>query len=135
MKATTQRGVILIENMVALLIFSVGILGMIGMVATSLKNTADAKFRNNASFLANQIVARMWVDDKTNATLKSNYESPNGARYVEWKTAVAGVLPDVAANPPIISVNAQNVVTVSVRWKLPGAQAASNYTMSAMINQ
>lgn len=131
---TGQRGVVIVENLVAILVFSMGILGIVGLLAVSLKNTTDAKYRNDASLLANQIIGEMWVDDKSNTALKTNYESPNGAKYLTWQTAVANALPNVASNAPTITIDANNVATITVMWQLPGEAAAHKYTVSARIN-
>ena len=58
----SQNGVILIEALIGILIFSIGILALIGMQAAAMKNTTDAKYRSEAAFLANQIIGQMWVD-------------------------------------------------------------------------
>lgn len=57
-----QHGSVLLEALIAFLIFSMGILGVIGLQATSINNTLDARYRTDAAFLANQIIAQMWVD-------------------------------------------------------------------------
>lgn len=57
-----QRGSTLLEALVAILIFSIGVLGLIGLQAVSIKNSIDAKYRADAAFLANQIIGQMWVD-------------------------------------------------------------------------
>jgi type IV pilus assembly protein PilV len=129
-----QRGVVIIENMIAILIFSLGILGIVGLLAAMLKNTTEAKYRNDASLLANQIIGEMWISDKSNAGLKAAYESPNGAKYLTWRTAVANALPNVATNAPTITIDANNVALITLMWKLPGESAAHRYTVSARIN-
>ena len=44
----------LIEALIGILIFSIGILALIGMQAAAIRNTADARYRSEASFLANR---------------------------------------------------------------------------------
>lgn len=129
-----QRGVVILENMIAILIFSMGILGIVGLLGASMKSAAGAKYRNDASLLANQIIGQMWVADKTNASLKTKFESPSGAAFVVWKNAVTSALPGVAANPPTIAIDANNVATVTVLWQLPGEAAAHNFVVSARVN-
>ena len=59
---SVQQGSVLLEALIAFLIFAMGILGVIGLQATSISNTMDARYRTDAAFLANQIIAQMWVD-------------------------------------------------------------------------
>jgi len=60
--AQQQRGSVLLEAMIAILIFSMGILAIVGLQAASLKAVSESKYRVDASFLANQVVSDMWVD-------------------------------------------------------------------------
>ena len=43
------------------LIFSIGILAMLGMQTIGMRNTIEAKYRSEASYLAAQIVGTMWA--------------------------------------------------------------------------
>lgn len=129
-----QRGMAIVENMIAILIFAFGILGIVGLLAASMKNSASSKYRNDASMLANQIVGQMWTADKSNTALKTNFESPSGANFVTWKTSVTNLLPGVAANPPTVEIDASNTTTVTVRWQSPGEAAPHNYVLVARIN-
>jgi type IV pilus assembly protein PilV len=52
--ATTQKGAILLESLIAMLIFSMGILALVGLQAAMVSNTSDAKYRSVASYLAQQ---------------------------------------------------------------------------------
>lgn len=57
--ARRQRGVFLIEALVAILIFSLGILGMIAMGATAVSAQSDAQYRSDADGLANEIASQI----------------------------------------------------------------------------
>lgn len=134
MMMNSQRGIAIIENMIAILIFAFGILGIVGLQAASVKNSANSKMRNDASMLANQVVGQMWTGDRSNAALKASYESPSGASFVTWKATVANRLPGVTDNPPTVVIDANSVATVTVRWRAPGESAAHNYVLVARIN-
>src|SRR4051812_36767911 len=88
-----QSGVMLLEVLVGILIFSVGIVAMLGMQATAMRATVDAKYRTEASFLANEIIGEMWVD-RTNL---ANYQTPSscpGGKPCAWMTRVQTLLPN-----------------------------------------
>jgi type IV pilus assembly protein PilV len=59
------RGFTLIEVLVSLLVFSVGILGMAGFQALATRNSVDASERNRAALMANELVAAMWQAHST----------------------------------------------------------------------
>ena len=47
-----QSGVMLLEALIAILIFSLGVLGIVGMQASAVKASRDAKYRADAGLLA-----------------------------------------------------------------------------------
>jgi type IV pilus assembly protein PilV len=54
----------LLEALIGILIFSMGILAMIGLQATAVRMNTGSKERADAAFLANQIISRMWTEDR-----------------------------------------------------------------------
>jgi len=101
MKATrsAQQGSVVLEALISILIFSIGILAIVGLQAASIKNVAAAKYRTDASLLANQVIGQMWVSDKSNAALVANFSSPAGANYLAWANTVAQGLPGARKRP------------------------------------
>jgi type IV pilus assembly protein PilV len=140
-KGNSQQGSILLEALIAILIFSVGILAIVGMQTTAVRAASDAKYRSDASLLASELIGQMWVTDRTNATLltfQGGIGGVDGARYTTWLANVTAALPGTTAggNPPAVTVNAANIVTVQVWWKLPSEAAgasAHNYTVVAQV--
>jgi type IV pilus assembly protein PilV len=129
--ARSQTGVMLLEALIGILIFSIGILALIGMQGAAIRNTTDARYRSEASFLANQIIGQMWVD-------RANLASYATAGYVPrdtWVTNVANTLPGVTgARLPTIAVGAENEVTVVIQWLQPGETNGRTLTMINRIN-
>jgi type IV pilus assembly protein PilV len=58
---SSQQGVVIIEAMIAILIFSVGVLGIVGMQASMVKNTSESQYRSEASYIAQQRIGQLWV--------------------------------------------------------------------------
>ena len=131
----TQSGVALLEALVGILIFSIGILALMGLQAQSIRNTVEAKYRNEAAYLANQIIGQMWVDRSNLAA----YDTGGGANpnMVAWENQVANTLPRVVAggaNSPTIIV-AGSQVTVTIFWQLPGSDSVQRQlSVVAQIN-
>jgi len=57
-----QGGVVLLEGLIAIVIFAFGVLAIVGMQASTMRATSDAKYRVDASFLINQTLGQMWAD-------------------------------------------------------------------------
>ena len=51
----------LIESLVSILIFSFGVLGLIGLQARAVNYSMDAENRDRAALLANEITSSMWL--------------------------------------------------------------------------
>lgn len=135
---STQQGAVVLEALISILIFSIGILAIIGLQAASIKNSAAAKYRTEASLLANRVIGDMWIGDKSTAALQTNFDSPDGASYVAWAATVAQTLPGVSgvpANAPTVAIDANNEATITVYWQAPDEGAPHNYMAIARINQ
>ena len=143
-----QRGVMLLEALIAILIFSIGILAVIGMQAVSIANVGEAKYRTDGSFLANEIIGKMWA----NRANIADYRFPGGGNLemLAWVNKVSAALPGAAANPPVINVVSTNWangsgssshtifnVTVTVQWQSPADASAGrvphNFTTTAQM--
>ena len=128
-----QSGVMLLEVLVGILIFSIGIVAMLGMQATAMRATVDAKYRTEASFLTNEIIGQMWIDRPNLANYQTPASCPAG-KPCAWISRVQTLLPNSSgANAPTIIVSGSQV-TITVRWRRPGETSDSNHTASATIN-
>lgn len=139
-----QGGVMLLEALIGILIFSVGILAMVGMQATAFSASADAKNRAEAAAFANDIISRIWmsVDRTSNASIITSLNSfvlnssgtdcaftggqADGANTIltQWVSDVTdtstGLLGATAAMQQIdVSSASMNRVTVTVCWQTP----------------
>jgi type IV pilus assembly protein PilV len=116
-KLSDQRGSMMIEVLVSVVLLSVSILGLVRVLGQSVKDSGDLEYRSVASTMADELVGRMWVDRANIATYATTdpealAELPNGTRMV----TVAG-----------------NVVTVTIGWQAPGAASASQYQVAATL--
>lgn len=61
-RAVHQRGMFLIEAVVALLLFMLGVLGMVGLSAQAVSTQSDAEYRTLAAQWASQLAQQAWVN-------------------------------------------------------------------------
>lgn len=127
-----QSGVMLLEALIAILVFALGVLALVGLQTLSIKQSSEAKYRADAVLLANELIGQMWVTDRSFATLNGQF-TPGGAAYQAWVNRIAAnnMLPGVGDNPPAVqvvpigaAVPPSNRVTVTVSWKAPNEPAA-----------
>jgi len=116
----SQSGSILLESLIAILIFSLGVMALAGMQGISMKNTTMSKTRIDASLVAGQRIASMWVDQGVNGT--------NLPTYVKTNTAV----PDLPGGLRTTAVVGDQV-TVTVTWQMPGDPTVNSYRSIARI--
>lgn len=136
-----QKGVMLLEALISILIFSIGILAIIGLQAASIKMSSDAKYRSDASLLAGQYVNAMWSEPGINPIAVASAAAaaaaagspvpeydPNafttfatgGAQFNAWLATVQATLPDATAN---VVINAE--VTCDYKTPCPACTSGS----------
>lgn len=117
----SQRGVVIIETLISILIFSMAVLAIVGLQAVMVKNTTDAKFRADASYIAQQRIGAMWAD------------SGNLATYLETDTDISALLPGgLRTVTEIDPVNLPGQYQVTIRWQAPG-EVQHSFTAVATI--
>jgi len=131
-----QAGVVLLEALLAILIFSLGILALVGLQAMAVKQTTEAKYRSEAALLANELIGQMWISNRTASSLDANFKT-GGAIYNTWLTRVRNTLPGVTATPPTVTIDAsKGSVTINIFWLSPSEPSGSaphNYLAVAQI--
>lgn len=111
-----QRGSTMVEVLVSVLLFSVGVIGLLRVLGTAVQDSGALQYRSTAATLADSLIGRMWVD------------RANLANYAGAAVAV----PELPNGTRTVTVNG-NVVTVQINWQAPGAATASNHQVSATI--
>lgn len=136
-----QKGSMLLEALIAILIFSMGILALMGMQATAINTVSESKYRSDAGFLVNRIIGQIWADRANIATYACNpCTTGNGNTDTRaWVTEIqsgALQLPGVtdAVNQPTITLGASNQVQIQVFWQAPNSPAQRNHLVISYIN-
>lgn len=112
-----QQGVVLLEALAAVLVFSVGILALIGIQALSVTSMSDARDRLEAVAVANREIGNLWADSALPVpATRSVPELPNGTLDRAVTAAVGGAM-----------------VTITVTWQPPNASSPHTHTTYANI--
>lgn len=106
-----QGGFVLLEALISILIFSIGVLSLVGLQSMATRTSTDAQFRSIAGYLVDQKMGEIWVADRASisslALSEGVAELPGGNRKVEISgDMLSGYL-----------------VKVTVSWTLPGESA------------
>jgi type IV pilus assembly protein PilV len=128
-----QKGSFLIEGLLAIVIFSVGIIALMGLQAVSIKNVTESNYRSTAALLANKLVGQMWVDNVNDPTVQTSYNA-GGTAYNRWAGEVANALPSATgANAPAV-VLLNGTATITLFWQAP-SQPQHQYIVTTAIGR
>ncbi|WP_321528892.1 type IV pilus modification protein PilV [Sedimenticola selenatireducens] len=130
-----QNGFTLVEILVAVLVLSLGLLGVAGMQVMSVKNSNSAYQRAQATQLSYDIIDRMRANRDEAEKTGSGYVVAFGGSYsassacetgncspasmatydiANWKTTLAATLPGGDGS---VAINtASKMVTINIRW-------------------
>ncbi|WP_019880911.1 MULTISPECIES: hypothetical protein [unclassified Methylophilus] len=118
-----QQGSVLIESMVALVIFSMGVLALVGLQSAMIKNSSDNRYRAEAQLIAQTHIANM---------MAFGGDAANYITQVD-KTKIKSQLPNGTLT---FSALTNTMVTVTVGWQVPGGNRhqvnASSYLFDVM---
>jgi type IV pilus assembly protein PilV len=128
-----QTGSAVIEGLTAITVFSIGILGLIGLQANVLEHNAQAQFRTEASYFAQEIIG-LALADSANATCYTVNPSAGACGNAaaeetagQWVERVQAVLPGTTATPPRVTYAADGTFSVTIQWKRDNEDTWHNY--------
>lgn len=157
-----QSGMMLLEALIGILIFSIGILALVAMQARSVSTLADAQYRVEAVNLANRLLSQIWVNaDRSNdAALQASlaaFQHQSGGNTCDFNGAATGnavaqnwlamVQPALPGGndaryqqirvDPAVGGTTVNRVTITLCWIAPNEPAGSEphrHTVVAYVN-
>jgi type IV pilus assembly protein PilV len=110
-RTRAQRGVALLESMMALLIFSVGLLGLLGLEARVMSTSTNSENRNRAAMLAGEVASQMWLSNSVAPTTTA-YNNLIANAGDQTQGGVPGGIISVVAVP-----TTTNAADVTVTWQ------------------
>jgi type IV pilus assembly protein PilV len=123
------RGIALIEALVGILIFAIGVLGLIGLQVAMTRAQGTAKYRADAAYLGSQVLSTIWTDrgnlDKYDGATCATYD-----RCLDWANKVQSTLPGGTAT--LASVADSGAVSVTITWST-SAEGTHSYVLSSQI--
>lgn len=133
--AVCQRGGSLLEGLLAILIFSVGLLSLLMLLSATLFETGNARYRSEASMLASDLIAKMWTGDRSLTALRARFTAAGSEDYQRWLVTVHARLPGTSGttNLPTINIDDNRQIKILMRWQAPGDGKTHQLLMLATI--
>lgn len=126
-----QAGFSLVEVLVALLLLSIGVLGLVRLQASAARASVDAEDRTRAALLTEELISTMWLKGTT---------SLDSSTLAAWSSRLSDPSTLGLPGSPSYSVtSASGVTTITVTWQEPGrltpsgGAASSQYKTSVVI--
>lgn len=123
-----QRGVALLEVLIAILIFSFGILELTRLQSAMTRAQGSAKFRADAVNLADDVVGLIWTD-RPGLLQYDQASCASYARCADWQRKVASTLPGGQGQ---VVASASGDVKVTVSWAL-SAEGRHSYVLETTL--
>jgi type IV pilus assembly protein PilV len=134
------RGSVLIEGLIAMTIFAIGVLGLTSL-QTSLKvRDYDAKLRVLASEYAGELIGMAVSDPKNKNCYTIPVNSQVGcasatakALAQDWQDQVTATIPNISANNNTATLSASNNFKVTINWQRTSSQSLHTYSATTRI--
>ena len=125
---TKQQGATLIEVLVAVLIFSFGLLGLIGLQSRAMQFSGDADDTNRAAALSSEIVSFMNIF-RTGDVTAAALVTPYAAWQAKVQTPASGGLPGGAGTVTFAAATASSpaIATINIQWSNPSNPLPRRY--------
>ena len=130
-----QTGSYLLEALIAILIFSFGVLGLVGLLGSSIRITNDARYRSEAANLASAMISDMWT--MTAAQMDEKFKD-GGDELKKWQEKAKELLPAADAKVDLTQLgltSESRTVVVTVQWQIPGETEKHQHLMTAQIGK
>lgn len=117
-----QRGGILIEVLISLVIFALGIVGLLGSMAVSSQYSSENRFRTEAMTMADELFGQMAVSKAS--TLNTDY-GPDSTNFNDWVKKRVQTLPNGTAAivfPGNEAIAGGTFAQLTISWISPNAK-------------
>lgn len=114
-----SQGVALLEVLVAILLFALGVLALVGLQGALTRAQTESKIRTDAASLASEIIGQMW-GDMTNIAAYNDTACESHPRCKSWQDKVAAALP--SGTSTITVTSGTDDVEVLINWATPSGE-------------
>lgn len=123
-----QSGFLLLEVLVALLIFAFGVLGIVGLQASMTQAQSGSKLRGDAAYLAQELIGTMWG----NLPSIDKYTTAGCESFTPCNTVKQKVASRLPGGSLTLTQSTTGLVEITITWTPPGEDLRTYATAAAI---
>lgn len=130
------RGFVLLEALVAILLFVTGLLGILGLQSNLSRAQTESSIRSEAAYLANELLGLMWSDLSHLDGFAVSSGDCAAAACKNWLAKTKTALPNGNAAVSVTALAGGTVgsnIDITVTWTMPGGEARKYMTRSTLV--
>jgi type IV pilus assembly protein PilV len=115
---SSQRGVAMVEAIIAVIILAVGVIGALTLQLKSTAAMSDARSRAEATLAAEELLGMIWNDQGNAASYTTGQPG-----LTNWNSRLKSNIPGASATVQIVNLpvaldgSQQQQVTITINWK------------------
>ncbi|WP_332877025.1 type IV pilus modification PilV family protein [Massilia sp. S19_KUP03_FR1] len=136
MRQSTQRGIALVEAMIATVILAIGLLGTIGLQARAYSAMNDASSRAEATMASEKLFGMMSTDMEHLSNYVLAEGGSGGTEMSDWVTETHAAIPGskiAVSVKPASNGTTSTAVTVTIKWQRKARDPANTSTMTSYL--
>lgn len=132
-----QKGFFMLESIIAIIVFVIGVVGVLEVQKRSVDNTTDSHYRSQAYLMANNLINLVSMDygnieDYNDSTIECvDLTGTTCSEFSRWKASLQNSIP--TATTEVSFDSATRIINVTIKWKNKSSNQESKYSISSYI--
>ena len=130
-----QRGVALLEALLAAVLLAIGLLGTIGLQARAYSALSDASMRAEATIAAERLIGVMTADSDSLLAYRLSAGGTPGTRLAAWYAATRKSIPGATVSVTVVPGTGGGAanVSIAISWQRKSGGMSNMHTVRAFI--
>ena len=130
-----QRGVALLEALLAAVLLAIGLLGTIGLQARAYSALSDASMRAEATIAAERLIGVMTADSDSLLAYRLSAGGTPGTRLAPWYAATRKSIPGARVSVTVVPGTGGGAanVSIAISWQRKSGGMSNTHNVRALI--
>ncbi len=132
-RSRRQRGVAMLEAIIAIVILGIGLVGAVGMQARAYSALSDAGMRAEATIAGDSLLGIMSNDADNLASYAVAENGTPGAVLSAWMTETKARIPNAVVSVKVTPETGRTRVDLSIRWTRKTGGGENRHTLTSYV--